>query len=130
MPVCEPSRSQNDDELADRAISLHVRVRGAELVERIGAVERHCQPLAFPLILAGIRLATLAIIAIGTIAFLVGAGGLGKLLFEGATTSNPQKILAGSTAVAVLAVCANSIFRLFEWRIGRMIHGEERRMLV
>jgi len=83
-------------------------------------------PLAFPLILAGIRLATLAIIAIGTIAFLVGAGGLGKLLFEGVTTSNPQKILAGSIAVAVLSLLTNGVLRLFEWRVGHASHDEAR----
>jgi osmoprotectant transport system permease protein len=64
-------------------------------------------PLALPLILAGTRIATLAIIGIGTIAAYINAGGLGRLLFEGVTTGNPQKIVAGALAVSLLAVAAN-----------------------
>jgi hypothetical protein len=35
---------EQDDELAGRVVGLHVGVRDSDLVERIGAVERHCQP--------------------------------------------------------------------------------------
>ena len=82
-------------------------------------------PLALPLLLAGTRLATLAIIGIGTIAAFINAGGLGRLLFEGVTTSNPQKIVAGSIAVSVLAIAANLILRFFERRSALAIRGED-----
>jgi osmoprotectant transport system permease protein len=73
-------------------------------------------PLALPLILAGVRLATLSIIAIGTVAALVGAGGLGTPLFLGVATGDSGKILAGSVAVALLAFGANAILRFLERR--------------
>ena len=53
-------------------------------------------PLASPVILAGIRIATVATIGIGTIAAFINAGGLGVLLFEGVRTSNYDKIVAGA----------------------------------
>lgn len=81
-------------------------------------------PLALPLILAGIRLATLAIIGIGTIAAYINAGGLGQLLFEGVTTGNMQKIIVGSGAVALLAWSTNLLLQWLEHRVTSMIRGE------
>ena len=83
-------------------------------------------PLALPLLLAGVRLATLAIIGIGTIAAFINAGGFGRLLFEGVSTSNSQKIVAGSIAVSVLALGANAILRFLERRATLAIRGEDR----
>src|SRR3954471_5308776 len=82
-------------------------------------------PLALPLILAGVRLATLSIIAIGTVAALVGAGGLGTPLLIGVTTGDTRKIVAGSIAVALLAFGANTILRALERRAALAIRGEE-----
>lgn len=83
-------------------------------------------PLALPLLLAGTRLAAISIIGIGTIAAYINAGGLGRLLFEGVTTANNQKILAGSLAVSVLAIAANTLLRLLERRAEKRIRGPER----
>ncbi|HEX9028527.1 MAG TPA: ABC transporter permease [Anaerolineales bacterium] len=83
-------------------------------------------PLALPLLLAGMRLATISIIGIGTIAAYINAGGLGRLLFEGVTTANNQKILAGSLAVSALAIAANTVLRLLERRAEERIRGAER----
>jgi osmoprotectant transport system permease protein len=105
----------------DPAIVEAARGMGMSGWQRFWRVEL---PLALPLILAGVRLATLSIIGIGTVAFLVGAGGLGKLLFEGVTTSNPQKIVAGAVAVSALAVIANAILRLLERRSALAVRGE------
>jgi osmoprotectant transport system permease protein len=82
-------------------------------------------PLALPLILAGVRLSTLSIIAIGTVAALVGAGGLGTPLLIGVTTGDMRKILAGSIAVALLAFGANFILRALERHAVLAIRGEE-----
>lgn len=77
-------------------------------------------PLALPLLLAGVRLAVVAIIGIGTIAAFINAGGLGTLLFEGVTTANYGKILAGALAVSLLAIAANTLLRWLEqWAEGR-----------
>jgi osmoprotectant transport system permease protein len=80
-------------------------------------------PLALPLILAGVRVAALSIIAIATVAAYINAGGLGRLLFEGVTTNNPQKIIAGALAVSALAIGANLILSLFERRATRAAYG-------
>jgi osmoprotectant transport system permease protein len=78
-------------------------------------------PLALPLILAGTRLAALSIIGIGTIAAFINAGGLGRLLFEGVSTGNRAKIIAGSLLVALLALLANLILRYLEKRAARRL---------
>ncbi len=83
-------------------------------------------PLALPLLLAGIRLAALSAIGIGTIAAYIDAGGLGVLLFQGVITANYQKILAGSIAVSVLAIGVNYFLRFLERRAEIAIRGELR----
>ena len=83
-------------------------------------------PLALPLTLAGMRLATLSIIGIGTIAAFINAGGLGTLLFQGVLTGNTQKIVAGSIAAAALAIGANAVLRFLERRAVLAIRGEDR----
>jgi osmoprotectant transport system permease protein len=83
-------------------------------------------PLALPLLLAGIRLAALSTIGIGTIAAYINAGGLGTLLFTGVITANYDKILAGSIAVSALAIGVNYLLRFLERRAEIAIRGESR----
>jgi len=71
-------------------------------------------PLAFPVILGGIRIALVSLIALASIAAWINAGGLGTLLFEGIQQDNPQKIIAGSIAAGGLAICADLILRALE----------------
>lgn len=79
-------------------------------------------PLALPVILAGLRVATLSTIGIGAIAALVDAGGLGRLLFEGISQANPDKIIAGALTISTLAILANTLIRLAEARATRATH--------
>jgi osmoprotectant transport system permease protein len=106
----------------DPAVVEAARGMGMSGWQRFRQVEL---PLALPLMLAGVRLATLSIIAIGTVAALVGAGGLGTPLLIDVTTGDTHKIIAGSIAVAVLAFGANAILRLLERRAALAIRGEE-----
>ncbi len=106
----------------DPAIIEAARGMGMSGWQRFWRVEF---PLALPLLLAGTRLAAISTIGIGTIAAYINAGGLGVLLFEGVTTANYQKILAGSIAVAVLAIGANIILRFFERRAEASIRGAD-----
>ena len=76
-------------------------------------------PLAKSALFAGIRLAVVSTIGIGTIASAINAGGLGDLLFDGLRTMNPVKILWGSILSAGLAVLMNGILKLAEDRTGR-----------
>lgn len=71
-------------------------------------------PLALPVILAGVRLATVVAIAIATIGAKFGAGGLGTLLFDGIAQNRYDKIVAGSLVVALLALVLNYLFLALE----------------
>lgn len=71
-------------------------------------------PLAKKAIFAGIRLAVVSTIGIGTIASAVNAGGLGDLLFDGLRTMNVSKILWGSLLSAGLAILVNGILKVVE----------------
>jgi osmoprotectant transport system permease protein len=71
-------------------------------------------PLALPAIVGGIRIATVSLIGIATVAAWIDAGGLGTLVFEGLHQDNPDKIVAGSLAAVVLALAADAVLRLAE----------------
>lgn len=64
-------------------------------------------PLGLPVIVAGIRLATIATIGIATISAYIGAGGLGRLIFDGIRTGNSERIIAGAFVVSLLALIAD-----------------------
>jgi osmoprotectant transport system permease protein len=61
-------------------------------------------PLAMPLVMAGIRIATVQVVATATIAALVGAGGLGRLVTDGLSSQNEGELLTGAVVVALLAL--------------------------
>ncbi|MFZ2464653.1 MAG: ABC transporter permease, partial [Caldibacillus thermoamylovorans] len=69
--------------------------------ERIRLVEI---PLATPVIMAGIRLATVFLIGWATLASYIGAGGLGDYIFSGMNLYKPEYILAGAIPVTLLAL--------------------------
>lgn len=72
-------------------------------------------PLTLPVFLAGLRLAAIVCIAIATIGAKFGAGGLGKLLFEGiAQAGRYDKIWAGAIAVSTLALVVNLVLLALE----------------
>jgi osmoprotectant transport system permease protein len=61
-------------------------------------------PLAFPVILAGIRVAAVVSVGTATIAAAIGAGGLGTFVFRGIATVDNRLILAGAVPAALLAL--------------------------
>jgi osmoprotectant transport system permease protein len=71
-------------------------------------------PLALPVIVGGVRIATVALIAIASVAAWINAGGLGVLFFDGIHRNDVQKIVAGSIASAALAVIADALLRGIE----------------
>ena len=107
----------------DPAVIEAARGLGMNSWQRFTQVEF---PLALPMLLAGIRLAALSSIGIGTIAAYINAGGLGILLFQGVITANNEKILAGSLAVSLLAVGSNYLLRFLEHRAETAVRGETR----
>jgi osmoprotectant transport system permease protein len=61
-------------------------------------------PLSMTVIMAGIRTSTVISVGIATLAALVGAGGLGDLIFRGLRTINYKLMLAGAVPAALLAL--------------------------
>ncbi len=74
-------------------------------------------PLALPVILAGIRTATVITIGVATIAAAIGAGGLGTFIFRGVAMVSDAVILAGAIPAALLAILADFLLALIERRL-------------
>lgn len=68
-------------------------------------------PLALNVIMAGVRTAMVLIIGVTTLASLVGAGGLGDLIFRGISSVNPGLILAGAVPAALLAIVFDMLLK-------------------
>jgi osmoprotectant transport system permease protein len=64
-------------------------------------------PLALPVIVAGIRIATVTVIGIATIGAYIAGGGLGQLIFDGIDRLFPTMIIAGAVLATVLAILAD-----------------------
>ena len=73
-------------------------------------------PLAFPVVLAGVRIAVVVGIGLATIAAAIGAGGLGVLIYRGVATVDHRLILAGAVPAAVLALLADFLLGRLEKR--------------
>jgi osmoprotectant transport system permease protein len=71
-------------------------------------------PLAISVIMGGVRIATVTGIGIATIAALIGAGGLGQLIYQGISMMNFEMILAGAISSALLALLADFILGIVE----------------
>lgn len=84
-------------------------------------------PLAIPVIVAGIRVATVTVIGIATIGAYIGAGGLGNLIFDGITRDFATQVITGAVLTTLLAIAADLLLLRMErlispWsrRAGRM----------
>jgi osmoprotectant transport system permease protein len=66
-------------------------------------------PLGLPVIVAGIRTATVAAIGIATIGAVVNAQNLGILILEGISRGNTDRLLAGVIVVSALAILADAL---------------------
>ena len=73
-------------------------------------------PQALPVILGGVRIATVSIVGMANVAAWINAGGLGTLLFAGIQQDDPQRIFAGAFASALLAILADVLLRGLERR--------------
>ena len=64
-------------------------------------------PLALPVIVAGIRIATVTVIGIATIGAYIAGGGLGQLIFDGIDRLFPTMIITGAVLATALAILAD-----------------------
>ena len=74
-------------------------------------------PLALSVILSGVRVATVMLVGLATIAAAIGAGGLGEFIFRGLAMVNNQLILAGAVPAAILALSADLALGWLERRL-------------
>lgn len=77
-------------------------------------------PLAANVIVAGIRVATVFVIGLATIAAAIGAGGLGEFIFRGLAMVNNDVILAGAIPAALMALFADGLLALLQHRLTRV----------
>jgi ABC-type proline/glycine betaine transport system permease subunit len=71
-------------------------------------------PLAFPIIMAGVRNAGIALVGIGTIATVIGGGGLGDFVLQGIINTSIDLILLGAIPAILLALLLDFGLRAFE----------------
>jgi len=71
-------------------------------------------PLAIPIIMAGVRNAAVLGVSVTTIAYLVGAQGLGYFIFAGLSRSRFDMIVTGAVSVGLLGIATNYLLLLLE----------------
>jgi osmoprotectant transport system permease protein len=98
-----------------RNVATGIRDAPADIVDAakgMGMSERQVLfrielPLALPVIVAGLRIATVTVISVTTVGAYVNAGGMGTLIFNGIATDHAPKIWTGALIVCALAVVSD-----------------------
>ncbi|GAA1152931.1 osmoprotectant transport system permease protein [Kitasatospora gansuensis] len=71
---------------------------------------RVCLPAALPALLAGLRSATIQVIATATVAAYVGLGGLGRYVIDGLALRDYPAVAGGAVLVVLLALLTQLLF--------------------
>jgi osmoprotectant transport system permease protein len=74
-------------------------------------------PLALPVMMAGLRVATVSTVALTTVGTLVGYGGLGNLIQDGVQNDFKAELLAASVLCVVLAVTLDAVIVGVQWLV-------------
>lgn len=74
-------------------------------------------PLAMAVMFAGIRTAVVFNVAVGALAFYIGAGGLGHLIAIGIGLSNAQILVTGGILTALMAIAADFVMGHIQERL-------------
>jgi osmoprotectant transport system permease protein len=74
-------------------------------------------PLAMPLVMTGLRTATVQVVATATLAALVGGGGLGTLIDLGFGQQDYGLMIAGAILVALLALLTELVLVTLSWAV-------------
>lgn len=90
----------------DRAVVDAARGMGMTEREILVKVEL---PNALPLIVGGLRTATLQVVATAAIAAFVGVGGLGRYIVDGLAVNDYTRLAAGALLIAVLALLLDAV---------------------
>ncbi|RSO08214.1 ABC transporter permease [Streptomyces sp. WAC 06783] len=83
-------------------------------------------PLAYPLIMTGLRSAGVQVVATATLAALAGGGGLGRIITAGFGNYNTPQVVAGAVLVAVLALLVEGLLVLTDRAFDPMRRGRSR----
>ena len=98
-------------ESVDRKTIDAARAIGMTEWQILGKVEI---PLALPLIVGGIRSATLQVVATATVGAYIGLGGLGRYLIDGLANHDYPRMAAGSVLIIVIAFVLDGAFALLQ----------------
>ncbi|HEX6353613.1 ABC transporter permease [Actinophytocola sp.] len=74
-------------------------------------------PLAIPVIVAGLRVATVSAMSLTSVGALIGIGGLGELITEGFKRNNAVEMVVAIALIVVLALVIDALLLL----VGRLI---------
>jgi osmoprotectant transport system permease protein len=81
------------------------------------ALRRVDLPLALPLVMTGVRTATVQVVATAGLAALVGGGGLGRVVNLGFGQQDYGLIIAGAILIAALALLTELALVVFSWAV-------------
>jgi osmoprotectant transport system permease protein len=85
-----------------------------------GQVVRNVEwPLALPLVVSGLRSATLQVVATATVAAFASGGGLGQLLTSGQAQNDYPQMFAGAILIAALAIVLDLLLGGLGWLAAR-----------
>jgi osmoprotectant transport system permease protein len=97
--------------LGFRSISLAVLEAASGMgMEKWRVLTKIEFPLALPIVIAGIRTASVEVIASATLAAFIGGGGLGTFIVNGLAMYNFSLLLVGAVPVAALAILSEVCF--------------------
>jgi osmoprotectant transport system permease protein len=68
-------------------------------------------PLALPVLLVGLRTAVVQTIGLAAVTALIGAGGLGALMFDGLFSAANELVVLGVLPIVLMAVLADAAFK-------------------
>ena len=88
-------------EQVDKSVIEAGKGMGMTAFQRLRRIEL---PLSVPVIMAGIRTATVINVGMAALAFLIGGGGLGQTINAGLKLNRPTAIFVGAVLVALLAL--------------------------
>lgn len=71
-------------------------------------------PMAFPVIMAGVRNAGISLVGIAAVASIIGAGALGDFILLGVNTTSVDLILLGAIPAIILAIILDALLQIFE----------------
>ncbi len=92
-----------------RAVHTAARAMGMSPAQTFLQVDA---TLALPVLLSGLRVTAVQAVGLAAVSALIGAGGLGAIIFQGLFANALDLVILGALPVIALAVAADLVFRL------------------